>query len=130
MHFLCNGIRNGASDAAADNTDLFQPVHLGRTSERPDDIGNNVAFLNGVEHFRGASCRLNHNGHGTLLAVIPRDGNGNALSLLVKAEDNKLTRLSMTGDQRRLYFKKADRFRIIQKTLGNYFIHPNSPKNI
>ena len=123
MHFLGDGVRYRAADAAADDTDLLQALHLGSLAERSDYIGNNVALLDSVEHSGGAARSLNHNGNGALLTIPSCDGDGNTLALLVKAENHELTGLRMLCDQGSLDLKKADGLSVIQKTLGHYFVH-------
>ena len=127
VHLFGDGIGDGAADAAADNADLVQAFHLGGLAEGADKVADIVALLDGVEHLGGLAGRLDHDGDGPLFAVIARDGNGNALALLVKAENNKLPGLRVPGNQGRLHFKEADGFRVIEITLGDNLVHTNSP---
>ena len=123
MHLLGDGVGDSTADAAADNTDLLEAVHLGGLAERAYDIGDEIALLDGVEHFRGAAGRLNHDGNGALFPVIARDGDGNAFALLIQTEDDKLTRLRMARDQGRFNLKQANGLCIVEKSFGYYFIH-------
>ena len=123
MHLLGDGVGDGAADAAADDAHLLQAFHLRGLAERADDVGDDVALGDGVQHLRGAAGGLHHDGDGALFAVIAGDGHGDALALLVQTEHDELARLRMAGDQGRFDLKEADGLRIVQKTLGYYFVH-------
>ena len=60
---------------------------------------------------------------GALLAIPARDRHWDTLALLVKAEDDELTRLRVLRRQRRFYLEETDRLRLVQKSLRYYFIH-------
>ena len=132
VHLLGDGICDGAAHAAAHHADLLQAFHLGGLAQRAGDIGDIVPFFHGVQHSGGASRSLHHHGDGALLPIVARDGYRDAFALFVQPEDHELARPGMARDERRLYLKEADRFRVIQKTLGNYFVHltPHSVKMI
>ena len=123
MHLLGDRVGDGAADAAADDADLLEPLHLGGPAERPDDVGNHVALFHGVEHFCRAARGLHHDGDRAALAVIARDGHRDALALLVQTEDHKLTGAGVPGDQRRFDLEQADALGVIQETLGYYLVH-------
>ena len=123
MHFLSNGVCDGAADAAADDTDLLQTVHLGSLAERADEVGDVVAFLNGVEHFSGAACSLDHDGDGALLTVVACNGDRGTLALLVKTEDEELAGLRMFRNQRSFDLEQADGLCLVQKSFSYYFEH-------
>ena len=123
MHFLGDGVCDGAADAAADDADLLQTVHLGSLAERADEVGDVVAFFNGVEHSGGAACGLNHDGNGALFTVVACNGDGGTLALLVKTEDDELTGLRMSRNQRSFDLEQADGLCLVQKSFSYYFEH-------
>ena len=123
MHLFCDGVSDRAADAAADNADLLEPVHLGRAAEGADEVGDIVALLNGVEHLRGAAGGLHHDGDGALFSVPARYGDGDTLALLIQTEDDELTRLRMLCDKRSFDLEQADSLCLVQKALGYYLIH-------
>ena len=82
-----------------------------------------VALGDGVQHFRGAAGGLHHDRDGSLFAVVTRDGDRYALALLVQPEDHELAGLRVAGDERRLDLKEANGLRVVEETLGHYFVH-------
>ena len=123
VHFLGNGVGDSAADAAADNTDLLQAVHLGSLAEGADEVGDVIALLHGVQHLGGTAGSLYHNGNGALFAVVACDGNRSALSLLIKTEDDELTCLGVTSDQRSFDLEQANGLCIVQKSFLYDFKH-------
>ncbi len=123
MHFLGNGVGNGAADAAAHYADLLEAVHLRGFAQRADKIAYIVALVHGVQHSGGAPGGLHHNGDGALLPVPTGDRHRDALALLIKAEDNKLAGLRVARDQRSLDLKQAYGLCLVQELLFNNFVH-------
>ena len=83
-----------------------------------------------MEHLRGAARGLHHDGDSALLAVPVRDGDGDALALLIQAEDDKLTGLRVPGGQGRLDLEQADGLGVVEETLGYYLVHGNTSIHI
>ena len=123
VHHLGDGVGNGAAHAAADYADLLQALDLGGFAQGAHKVGDIVALLHGVEHSGGAAGGLHHDGDGALLPVPAGDRNRHTLALLIQAEDNELTGLGMLGHQGGLDLKEADGFRLVEKSLGYYFVH-------
>ena len=123
MHFLGDGVCDSAADAAADNADLLQTVHLGSLAEGADEVGDVIAFLHGVQHFGGAAGSLYHNGNGAFFAVIACYGNRSTLALLIQTEDDELTCLRVLCDQRSFDLEQANALCIVQKSFLYDFKH-------
>ena len=123
MHLLGNGVCDGAAHTAAHDADLLQAFHLRGLAQRAGNVGNIVALLHGVQHFGGAAGGLHHDGDGALFPVIAGNGHGDALALLIQAEDHELTGPGVACDVGCFDLEEANRLRIVEKTLGNYFVH-------
>ena len=123
MHFLCDGVGDSTTNAAADDADLLQTVHLGSLAEGTYEVGDIIAFLNGVQHLGGAAGSLYHNGYGALFAVIACYGNRSTLALLIQTEDDELTCLGVLCDQRSFDLEQANALCIVQKSFLYDFKH-------
>ena len=126
MHFLGNRIGDSTSDASAYNADFFQPVHLRRPAERPDDISDDISLFHGMKHFGGTAGSLHHHGNGTLLPIITCHGYRNTLTLFIQPENDKLAGHGMPCNQRCLDFKQAYAFCLVEESLCYYPITHSS----
>ena len=79
-----------------------------------------------MEHPGGAARGLHHDGDGALLTIPVRDGDGDALALLIQTEDDELAGLRVPGGQRRLDLEQADGLGVVEETLGYYLVHGNT----
>ena len=100
VQFLGNGQGNGAAHAAADHAHLLQAFHLGGTAQRAHKVVDAVAYVQAVQLHGGAADDLEDDLHGTGLAVVTGDRQGDALAVLKRAHNDKLARLCLFGDQR------------------------------
>ena len=100
VQFLGNGQGNGAAHAAADHAHLLQAFHLGGTAQRAHKVVDAVAHVQAVQLHGGAADDLEDDLHGTGLAVVTGDREGDALAVLKRADNDELTRLCLFGDQR------------------------------
>src|SRR5699024_10339795 len=97
-----NGQGNGAAHAAAHHADLFQTFGLGGAAQGAHKIMDFVAHLQGVQLHGGVAHDLEDDVHRAGLPVVAGDGQGDALALLQRADDDELARLRLLGDQGRL----------------------------
>ena len=102
MELLQNGIGNGAANAATDHAHLLLTLRLGGLAQRADKVGKAVAFLHVAQLHRGGAHGLNDDGDGSFLRVVGVNGNGDAFTVLVYAQDNELSGLGLFGHQGRL----------------------------
>ena len=121
MQLLCDGERDGAADAAADDGDLFQTVHMRRLAQGADEIVNILALVEVVEPLRRSADDLEDDGNGALFPVEIGDREGDALPFLVHAQDDELPRLCLSGDEGRIHFHQRDGG--VEFLLFNNFIH-------
>ena len=73
---------------------------VGGLAEGAGEIEEEVAFLEGVDFFRGTADGLGDDGHGAGCGVIVADGQGDALAELVDAYDDELAREGRFGHTR------------------------------
>ena len=97
-----NGQGNGAAHAAAHHADLFQTLGLGGAAQGAHKIMDFVTHLQGVQLHGGVAHDLEDDVHRAGLPVVAGDGQGDALALLQRADDDELARLRLLGDQGRL----------------------------
>ena len=90
MELLEHGIGDGAAHAAADDADLLLAFGLGRAAERADKVLNVLALGLVAELFGRSADRLHDDRHSALFAVEIMDGDGDALTVLVDAQDDEL----------------------------------------
>ena len=110
MKLLRDGHGDGASDAAADDTDALNALGVGRHAERTGEIGYELALFLVIEQFGRRADNLKDNLNGATIGIDARDGEGYALALFVGAQNNKLTGLRFSSDQRRLDFHLSHRW--------------------
>ena len=118
---LGRGQGDGAAHAAADHADLLLALHGGGLAQGAYKVVDVVAFLQRTQGVGGEADLLEDNGNGTFFPVITGDGQGNALSHLVDAENDELTGLCLTGDKGRFDLHQGDGS--VQLLLANDFIH-------
>ena len=77
------------------------------TSE--DKITDELAFFHRIQLHRGASDHLIDDRNGTRLAVIIRNGQRHALTVLMRTENDELARFRLAGNKRRFYHHLGNR---------------------
>ena len=97
VKFLQHRIRDGAAHAAADHADLLLALGLGGLAQGTHKVVQTLALLLVAQLFGGGSHGLDDDGHGTLLAVIIMDSDGDTLAVLIHAQDDELARLCLFG---------------------------------
>src|SRR5699024_5764052 len=102
MQLAGDGQGDGAAHAAAHHADLFQARSLGGAAQRPDKIVDFVAHVQGVQLDGGVAHDLEDDIHRAGLPVVAGNGQGDALAVLQRADDDELPRLRIAGDQGRL----------------------------
>ena len=103
------GIGDGATHASAHHADTLCPLgQLCGQPQRTDKVPDGVAFVQLGQQLGGQPHLLENNSDRPLLAVIVRDGQRNALALLVQAQDDELPRLRLLRDQRRLHLQQGN----------------------
>ena len=101
MQRLRDGQRDGAADAAADDTYFFQPVQLGGNPKRPNKVVQVLAFVFVVQFFRCCTDNLKNNPHRALFGAGTGDGQRNPLAVLIHPQNDELTRTRFFRDERR-----------------------------
>ena len=101
MELLQHGIRNGAAHAAAHNGDLLLALGLGGLAQGAHEVCQAIAFLHVAELHSGSANRLNNDGDGALFGIIGVDGDGDTLAVFIRPQDDKLTGLSLFGNEGR-----------------------------
>ncbi len=117
----CRWIGNGAADAAADHADLANALCLGRLSQRPDKVRKLIADLHASEQFGGKPDLLENDGDCPSLPVVSGNGQRDALSPGINAENDELSRLGFSGHKGRFNIHLNDRF--VQLAFSNNSIH-------
>ena len=102
VELLQNRVGDGAADAAAHDTDLFLAFGLGRAAQRADKVLNVLALGFMSELFGGGADRLHDDGNGALLTVEVVDGDGDAFTVFIDAQDDELAGLGLLCHHRRL----------------------------
>ncbi len=126
VQLLRDGHGDGAAHAAADDTDLFESVQLGRLAERAGKIGERIARLECVELTRRRADDLKDNANRAALRVGAGDRQRNALAVACGAQNNELSRLRFFGDQRRFDLHQGDI--AAQRPFFHDFIHKHPPR--
>ena len=101
MKLLQNGICDGAADAAAHHADLLLALGLSGLAQGTHEVRQAVAFLHVAQLHRGGTHSLHNDGDRALFGVIGVDGNGDALAVFIRPQDDKLTGLSLFGNEGR-----------------------------
>ena len=125
MQLLSHGEGNGAAHAAAYHGYLAEPLRVGCTPQGTHKVVNIFAFIQVIQLGSGSTDDLEDNRYAAALPVIIRHGQGDPLPILIHTQDNKLSRLSLSGDQRCVYAHK--RHRRVQRLFLQNFIHRCSP---
>ena len=94
----------------ADNKRLFKPFKLRRFSQRTYEILQKIALFVKREFFRGRTLRLKNYADFPRFPVAVRYCKRKSLSVLVRPQNNKLSRLRLGGNQRRLDVHKHGGF--------------------
>ncbi len=102
VELLQNGVSDGAADAAAHDADLLLAFGLGRAAQRADKVLNVLALGFMSELFGGGTDRLHDDGDGALLTVEVVDGDGDAFTVFIDAQDDELAGLGLLCHHRRL----------------------------
>ena len=102
MQCLGDGQRDGAAHAAADDADVFQPLDLGGLAQGSHKVMHGLALFEGVELHGTCSDNLENDRNGAGFAVKPGDGQGDALGVLLCADNDKLAGLCLLGNERRM----------------------------
>lgn len=110
-----------AADTASDDADLLETLELGSGTEGTDEVPDIFALVFIIELKSGRADDLEDDPYGACGAVVAGDGEGDTLALLIDAEDNELTGLSLCGDERSLDIHHGDSG--IEGLFADYFIH-------
>ena len=102
MQCLGDGQRDGAAHAAADDADVFQALDLGSLAQGSHKVMHGFALFKGVELQGTCADNLENDGHGASLTVKAGDGQGDALGVLLCADNDKLAGLCLLGNERRM----------------------------
>ena len=105
------------ADTAADDADLLQAFGLGRRAERADKVVEAIALILVIQQLGRAADDLEDDRHGSLFAIVARNGERNALAILIHAQDDELTGLRFLCDQRRFDVHQRD------GGVENFFTH-------
>ena len=109
MQLLCNRKRNGATDTAADDADLFHSVQMCCYAERTDKVADGVPRILLVECHGRCTDDLENDAYPAGFSVIAGNGQLNAFSVLVNAQNDKLPRLCFSGNERCFDIHHGDR---------------------
>ena len=119
LELLGDGVVYGAACAAADHTDaLGVRVYLSGAAERTDNVRDEVAGLHEREHLGALARGLEVEADRADFRVVVRDGEREALAVLVKPEYCKLAGLRALGYQGSLDADPEDGLRGIE---GEFF---------
>ena len=102
MELLQNGVGDGAAHAAADHADLLLAFGDGSLAQGSHEVLEAIALIQAGQLLGGGAHGLDNNGDGALLGIVVVDGDGDALAVLIHAEDDELARLGLLCDQGRL----------------------------
>ena len=91
---------DSSTDTAADNSHLFQPLHLRRLAERTDKIMQAVALVQLAERHRRCADLLEYDRDRALVTVKICDRERNTLAFCADTQDDELTRLCLAGNVR------------------------------
>ena len=86
-------IRNGTARTAADDSGIVVTFQLRGLAERTDEIQNAVALVQRIEQHGCFANLLKNNIDCSRFSVIISDGQRNSLSILIDAQNNKLSGL-------------------------------------
>ena len=87
---------------------MAQPTPPPTTAQGAGEVLDCVAGVQAVQGQGGGAYQLEYDGNGTGFAVIAGDGEGDAFSLLVHTEDDKLAGLGAAGYQGGLHDHPGD----------------------
>ena len=100
MQCLGDGQCDSTADAAADNADILQALNLGGFAQGADEVVDSLALFQRVQLHGAGTHHLEDDGNRTGLAVETGDGQGNALGIFLRADNDELTGLCLLCDQR------------------------------
>ena len=118
---LCLRIRDGNAQSSANDRDLLHAVEVACHAQRADKVQNAVALVQHIQTFRRVADLLVDDGDGAARGIRSGDGQRNAFSVFVHAQDDELPRFRFFRDIRRLHLHERDRF--MQRTLCYDSVH-------
>ena len=127
--FFSNGIRNSATNTAADYGNLLYALGFGSPSERTYEIRKTVALIHMRQLLGSSSYLLEDDRDRSRLAVIIRNRQRYSFTLRVGTQNYKLPRLCLFRDQRGIYIHQNNSW--IKYLFSYYFVHTiHTPANI
>lgn len=78
---------------------FFLPSVSVGLAQRSHEVCQAIAFLHVAEFHSGGANRLNNDGDGALFGIIGVDGDGDTLAVFIRPQDDKLTGLSIFGNE-------------------------------
>jgi len=108
VQLLGNRVGNSAAYAAAHHSHLAQTLGMGGAPQRAHEIVDEVALAEVVELFGGSAHHLKNDGDAPFFPVIIRDRQGDAFTLAIRTQNDKLTRLRLFGHQRGFHLHQGD----------------------
>ena len=110
MKFFCNRIRDGTPDAPANDGDFLLARRIRGASERSDEVVQAIPLVHVVQRFGGCAHDLKNDGDAPFLRIVIRDGQGNAFSLFVRPQNDKLPRVRFFRDRGCFDLHERDRW--------------------